>query len=111
MSYIRYWQCGLVWGGAGSRVRVESSHPYWRHLVFHKITNLKHKFAAMFIHIGYHPYVVNIHFEQVQSSLESCITSKLTDCLTPTSCQMKWRSTLASIRCYVQYNVSSCKLP
>jgi hypothetical protein len=91
---------------------------HWRHLAFHTITSLKHKFAAMFIHIGYHHYVVNIHhyvvnihFELVQFFLESCTTLKLTDRLTPTSCQMKWRSMLASIWCYVRYNVSSCKLP
>jgi hypothetical protein len=84
---------------------------HWRHLVFHKITNLKHRFAAMFIHIAYHNYVVNIHFEQVQYSLESCTTSKLTDRFTLTSYQMKWRSLFASIRRYMQYNISSYKLP
>jgi hypothetical protein len=67
---------------------------HWWHLSFHKITNLKHKFATMFIHIAYHHYVVNIYFERVQSSLESYTTSKLTDRLTPTSCQMNWHSSL-----------------
>jgi hypothetical protein len=67
---------------------------HWQHLVFHKITNLKYRFAAMFIYIIYHHYVVNIYFKRVQSSLESCTTSKLTDRLTPTSCQMSWHSSL-----------------
>jgi hypothetical protein len=63
-----------------------------RYFAFHKIANLKHRFAAMFIHISYHHYIVNIHFERVQSFLESCTTSKLADHFTPTSYQMKWCS-------------------
>jgi len=78
---------------------------HWRHLAFHKITNLKHRFAAMFFHIALHHYVVNIHFERVQSSLESCTTSKLVDRFTPTSCQMKWCSQFASVWRYMRYNV------
>jgi len=83
---------------------------HWRHLAFQEITNLKHKFVALFIHIAYYHYVVNIYFERVHSFLESCTTLKLANRLTPTSCQMKWRSSIASIRRYVRYNVSSCKL-
>jgi hypothetical protein len=73
---------------------------HWWHLAFHKITSLKHKFAAMFI-----------HFERAQSSLESCTTLKLADHFTPTSCQMKWSSMFVSILCYVWYYISSRKLP
>jgi hypothetical protein len=49
------------------------------------------------VSIAYHHYVVNIHFEWVQSSLESCTTSKFADRFAPTSCQMKWRSMFMSI--------------
>jgi hypothetical protein len=38
--------------------------------------------------------------EQVQTSLESCTTSKLADRFTPTSYQMKWRSS------FVPYDVT-----
>jgi hypothetical protein len=70
------------------------AHPYCPkrymfHIGDHKITNLKHKFTTVFIHIAYHHYVVNIHLERVQSFPESCTASKLTDHLTPTSFQIK----------------------
>jgi len=73
---------------------------HWWHLAFHNITNLNHRFAVMFIHIAYHHYVVNIHFERVQSSLESCTTSKFTD----RSIQLhtKW----SGVHCLCPYDVT-----
>jgi hypothetical protein len=83
---------------------------HWRHLSFHMITNLKYRFAAMFIYIAYHHYVVNIHFEWVQSSLESCTTSKLADRFTSTSYQMKWHSSshLHDVTCDTTSIVVNC---
>jgi hypothetical protein len=83
---------------------------HWRRLAFHKIANLKHKFATIFIHIAYHHYVVNIYFKRVQSSLESCTTSKLTDRLT-NFMPNELAFIFESLRSYVRYNINSCKLP
>jgi len=67
----------------------------------------------MFIHVAYHHYIMNIHFERVQSFLESCSTSKLADRFTLTSYRMKWCSkwelNLFFAICHVYMHLAHCQ--